>query len=1197
WKRSGDLPLTISARGATDRDSGLKDAPHGYRYHTSTDGGATWSAPISGSSLPLTTADQGTTLVQFQSVDRAGNLSSWWPNPITPAATARIDIGAPVLTVSGNTHHWTKDASVAVQGTSTDGVSRIKRIRYRSSVNGGPWNESPWSNAPADTDSWATTATITAEGTSRVEFRAEDNAGNLSDWTTSDVAGQGGVRIDRTPPSGTPTLTNATGAWSGSPSVTVTASGTSDSASGVAGYRSRISTDNGVAWSAPQSGSTVTISGENTTLVQFQAVDNAGNAGAWSASVAGGSGSVRLDRTRPTPPTIGANATGWSNAASVTVSASGGTDGGSGVAGYQWATSTDGGDRWSGATNGGTATVSGQGVTLVRMRTVDAVGNTSLWAPAATVQLDRQLPTVSVTGADGTWTNAASVTAAATSADALSGVAFTQYRLSTDGGQSWSSPAGGTSVAVESVGTTLVQFRAVDNAGNIGAWSFASPDGPGAIRIDRTPPSATIHGASGQWSNAASVDVTATGQDDASGVASFEYRLSLDGGSTWTAPAAGAAVAVSAQGETLVAFRAIDRAGNVGAWTPTTPGGAGSARIDRAPPGAPLLIVSPDATVPLNSSRGAVLVHSSAPPGGKPAVRVVITENGRLVHNGDFGTVRDANLLDSTTYTYQAVSYDRLGNASPVNEVRITTPRRTPPTQPAAPDAAGWPANLTWTPAPGASSYRIVRDGTTVATVDSPRFTDPGALDVAVPVAVGAVASEAPDDGVLLRWMPAADRGSIYRYQVIALDAEGNSTPSAEIVHEVISGGVTYEIAVDGSPVVSTNAPPDTVAAAGLPAAMRSARVALEPGAHELTITSVAAAANRAVAARITVYGPDLGPDRLTARASSPFAKPGEKVTFSATAPRGAVVRWSFPDGRTMEGAQVTRALGRGSSDVTVTATLPNGRVLRSGLTVIVDGVAPTIETRMIGRRLRVIVQDAGGVAQVTGAIGNRRAVAIRDGFLPIPEGRHRVTIVATDVVGNRTTRVATAIVDTRGPTITVRASARPGRRQGSIVWVVTDRSSGVASVSVNDATRSRARGSMMVPAGEVAVVIARDRAGNITRVVAPVPAPLRLTGLRDAGLHGARGDRLLPGGGRLTGIRAVVLREARARLEWAGVLGAKKGAADRYTPLVRRAVMRFQTQRRVREPAGRGALGPATLRSMDNLARWGGWGTRAGRG
>jgi hypothetical protein len=127
-------------------------------------------------------------------------------------------------------------------------------------------------------------------------------------------------------------------------------------------------------------------------------------------------------------------------------------------------------------------------------------------------------------------------------------------------------------------------------------------------------------------------------------------------------------------------------------------------------------------------------------------------------------------------------------------------------------------------------------------------------------------------------------------------------------------------------------------------------------------------------------------------------------------------------------------------------------------------------------------------------------------------------------------------------------------------------------------------------------VLIATDRYGNITRLTAPVPAPIRLAGLRDPGLQGRKGDRLLPGGPALVGMRAVVLTEARARLAWAGVLRGGR-ASGRYDASFSKAVARFQAQRRVREPAGRGALGPVTLRAMDRLALWGGWGASAGRG
>ena len=151
---------------------------------------------------------------------------------------------------------------------------------------------------------------------------------------------------------------------------------------------------------------------------------------------------------------------------------------------------------------------------------------------------------------------------------------------------------------------------------------------------------------------------------------------------------------LTAEGETLVQFRATDGAGNTSGWSAAAPGGAGSVRIDRAPPGAPLMIATPDTTVAANSGRGAVSIATAPAPGDTKSVRVVITQNGRLVHDGAFGTVRDEGLADSTSYRYEAVAYDRIGNVSPVNETLVTTPDRTPPAQPVALDATGSPPRL-----------------------------------------------------------------------------------------------------------------------------------------------------------------------------------------------------------------------------------------------------------------------------------------------------------------------------------------------------------------------------------------------------------------------------------------------------------------------------------------------------------------------
>ena len=43
-------------------------------------------------------------------------------------------------------------------------------------------------------------------------------------------------------------------------------------------------------------------------------------------------------------------------------------------------------------------------------------------------------------------------------------------------------------------------------------------------------------------------------------------------------------MSITAEGETLVRFRAIDGAGNVGAWAPAAGTALATARLDRTPP-------------------------------------------------------------------------------------------------------------------------------------------------------------------------------------------------------------------------------------------------------------------------------------------------------------------------------------------------------------------------------------------------------------------------------------------------------------------------------------------------------------------------------------------------------------------------------------------------------------------------------------
>jgi hypothetical protein len=552
WSTAASRTVTATA-GADTPGSGFDH----YDMEWQLDGGG-WSAVATAASRTVTA--EGVTDVRFRSVDSAGRTSAW------VQATVQLDrTDATTPTLAGGSAAWQNATSVDVTASgSADTLSGLAGYQYQVATDGGAW--SPVAAGPV--------ATVAAEGDSDVRFRAVDDAGNTTAWVLTTV------RIDRSAP-GAPSLAGGGSAWQNVAGETVTASGASDAVSGVAGYEHRTSADNGVTWSAAAAGSSLTVSAEGELLVAFRALDKAGNGSGWVQRL------VRIDRAAPTAPTVAGGSLAWQSIASVDLTASGSTDTGSGVTGYQHRTSTNGGGSWSAAADGATVTVSAQGETLVQFRSADAAGHHSAWTPGAatadsTVRLDRTAPTApTVTGGNAAWQSAATVTVSADGATDAggSGPATYQYRTSPDGGTSWSAPAAGSSTGVTAEGETLVELRAVDGAGNASAWVQAT------VRIDRTLPTApTVSGGSTSWQNVASVTVTGAGATDGgSGFAGYEYRTSPDG-TTWSAATAGASVTISAEGQRYVQIRSKDAAGQTSAWTPAAPTAGSTVRIDRGAP-------------------------------------------------------------------------------------------------------------------------------------------------------------------------------------------------------------------------------------------------------------------------------------------------------------------------------------------------------------------------------------------------------------------------------------------------------------------------------------------------------------------------------------------------------------------------------------------------------------------------------------
>ncbi|MFN8109212.1 MAG: choice-of-anchor C family protein [Thermoleophilia bacterium] len=644
WPRSPPAPPAAAIFGG----SGLA----GYQYRTSTDGGTTWGTATPGASLTVT--EQGETLVQYRTVDGAGNTGAWTPGGATNGSTVRIDrtgpggnAGAELVTNGGfetpaasgpfsqrsaDFGGWTLDSgdvdqvatywaaaaggqSLDLNGGAPGAISQTLATTpgdtYRITFQvAGNWSCAPavkemvvnWDGAALRTvrfDAGATSAV--AMGWTQVSLEATATTASTVLQFQSLTAGQCGVTLDEvsvTDQAG-PTVTGGSLSWLSQASTTVTASDATDLLSGMDVYEYRTSSDGGATWSPGTSGASAVVTLQGQTLVQFRAVDNAGNSGPWAPATPTAGSTVRLDRTTPSKPSVSGGSLSWRSVASVDVSASGSTDaGGSGLSGYENRTSTDGGATWSAPASGGTVTVGAEGETLVQFRSVDGAGNTSVWTPnagtaAGTVRIDRTAPgTPAVSGGSLSWQNVASVDVTGSGSTDTGGSALSgyEYRTSTDGGTSWGAPTAGTGVTVSAEGETLVQFRGLDNAGNASAWSPVSAAAGSTVRIDRTDPTApTVSGGSLAWQSVASIAITASGSTDTGGASltGYQSRLSTDGGTSWSAPASGATVVVSAEGETQVQFRAVDGAGNVSAWTPVSGTAGATARINRSGPSAP----------------------------------------------------------------------------------------------------------------------------------------------------------------------------------------------------------------------------------------------------------------------------------------------------------------------------------------------------------------------------------------------------------------------------------------------------------------------------------------------------------------------------------------------------------------------------------------------------------------------------------
>jgi hypothetical protein len=386
---------------------------------------------------PFDVSGDGAHTITYSSKDNYGNVEESLVPGTWKSATIQIDTTAPsssdtVVGPAGNNGYYTGDTSVDITGT--DATSGVAKIHY--SADGAPWTS---------VDGATASIPFSGDGTHTVDYRAEDNAGNVEADTHTET-----VNIDGTAP--TVDCDDADGSWhSDNVSIACTAS---DDGSGLADTAD-------ASFSLSTSVAEGDVDGDAATdsNVVYDAAGNSATAGPVTGN--------KIDRQNPTitgSASPAANGNGWNNT-DVTVTFDCDDGVGSGIASCEPDPNT---------------VLSGEGANQsVEGTATDNVSHTAT-ATVSGINIDKTKPTISAsaTKADssafvgGSWTNQ-DVTVHFTCAD-------------TGGsGLAGSCPA---DVAYSATGSyTSAAATVSDNADNV-----SDPSNQIVVNIDKIKPTVTI---------------------------------------------------------------------------------------------------------------------------------------------------------------------------------------------------------------------------------------------------------------------------------------------------------------------------------------------------------------------------------------------------------------------------------------------------------------------------------------------------------------------------------------------------------------------------------------------------------------------------------------------------------------------------------------------------------------------------------
>ncbi len=513
------------------------------------------------------------------------NLYNWKDNGVQPNTVNGLTAYTP------NT--WTNKNVYIKASNSTDANSGLDYYEYKTTGKTG------------STTTINQTYSVTAEGTSTIQFRACDKAGNCSAYSTEKT-----IKLDKTAPSN-PTVglykwkdnstrpTTSSGltaytanTWSNK-KIFTTATGSTESGD-VSGFKEyQFITMGRTENLTNHAASYRNIEAQGLSYIKYRACDYAGNCTSYTSNQA-----IKIDTVAPTiTNAYNSAADTWVNR-NVVVSANY-ADATSGVAKvyYRLGSSTTEYTDWDSNTGSSVSkTFTTSQNKTITIGVIDNAGNKTE-KDLGSLMIDKVAPTVPTvnfykwkdnatrptstsgltTYSTGTWSNKHIYAYASGSTDSDSG--FDHYEYTTTGATTSATNKEGQSRSIEAEGTSTIKFRACDKAGNCSAWSTTY-----TVKVDTVAPTITdiVNSSGGSWTSS-NVTISANVSDATSGVAAVYYRYK-DSTTRYsftssTGPAVSRTWTTGANGETYLIVR--DNAGNeteqtvgninIDSTNPTTP--------------------------------------------------------------------------------------------------------------------------------------------------------------------------------------------------------------------------------------------------------------------------------------------------------------------------------------------------------------------------------------------------------------------------------------------------------------------------------------------------------------------------------------------------------------------------------------------------------------------------------------------------